>query len=143
VTTTPTTIQTYVLRFATSLIPTSTEYLTVYKPMIDEIEQKSGGRIKFTVYPGGSLVPKSQQYDSIMAGIVDVGITYFSDVATRFPLYETLTFPVAYEVTNAGEGLVQTLNNRILSTSPNDTRVFCLFQQQPSLYFSKTNKNTG
>ncbi|MFH1032494.1 MAG: TRAP transporter substrate-binding protein DctP [Chloroflexota bacterium] len=129
----PTTSPFLTLRFATSLMPTSSEYLAVYKPMLDEIEQRSSGRIKFNVIAGASA---ADQYNIITAGVVDMGVTYFSYIVDRFPLSDAFAFPAAYSMTNICEDLVQSLGNRIFALAPSETKVLGFFQQQP--YFLYT-----
>ena len=109
----------------------------VYEPMLDEIEQNSNGKIAFNIYPGGSLVPRSEQYDAVRNGTADMSTTYFADVASLFPLYEVFTLPAAYELTNDGEYLIQTLGNRIF-TIPDATEVLCFFQQQPYYLYTSS-----
>jgi len=99
--------------------------------MLDEIEQNSDGRVKFDIFTSGNLIPRAYQYEAIRNGDVDMGVTYFSDVADNFPLHEAFTFPLAYEVTNLGEDLIQTLGDRIVYAAPNETKVLCFFFQQP------------
>jgi TRAP-type C4-dicarboxylate transport system substrate-binding protein len=111
----------------------------VYKPMLDEIEQKSSGKIKFTIYASGSLVNNSDQYDAIRGAVVDLGVNYFTYIASRFPLYEAFTFPAVYNMTNAAEDLIQALGNRIIYAAPSETKVLSFFQQQP-YYLYTTSK---
>ncbi len=46
--------ETYTLKFAT-LIPTGTSWTRILDNWIDEVEEKSDGRIKFKMYPGGVM----------------------------------------------------------------------------------------
>jgi TRAP-type C4-dicarboxylate transport system substrate-binding protein len=133
---TPTPQQPLTLRFATALSSTSSEYLEIYEPMLDRIEQKSNGKINFDRFPGGTLAAAPDQYEAITNGMIDMGVSYFGYIADRFPLSEAFTFPAAYELTEDGEDLIQALGNRIFAPTPSDTKILCFFQQQP--YFLYT-----
>jgi TRAP-type C4-dicarboxylate transport system substrate-binding protein/cell division protein FtsB len=133
---TPTEAQLFVLMFTTALTPQLPEYLMVYKPMLDEIEQKSSGKIKFEVFPGAILAPATKQYDAIVGGIADMGVSYFSDIAGRFPLSDAFTFPVAYSIDSASQDLIEALGNRIFALAPSETEILCYFYQQPLFLYT-------
>ncbi len=46
--------KTYVLKFAT-LMPTGTSWTKLLDDWVEEVEQKSEGRLKFKMYPGGVM----------------------------------------------------------------------------------------
>jgi TRAP-type C4-dicarboxylate transport system substrate-binding protein/cell division protein FtsB len=137
---TPTEAQPLVLMFTTTLTPQLPEYLMVYKPMLDEIEQKSSGKIKFEVFPGAILAPATEQYDTIVGGIADMGVSYFSYIAGRFPLSDAFTFPAAYSVDSASQDLIEALGNRIFALAPSDTKILCYFYQQPQFLYTAYKK---
>ncbi len=132
-------VQTSSLTFVSPVNLPSTEYAVVYEPMLDEIQQNSEGRITFNIFTYGSIGPRSYQYDAVRTGVVDMGVTYFGDIADKFPLYAAFTFPAEYEVTNLGEDLIQGLGNRIVYTAPDETKVLCFFWHQP-FYLYTSNK---
>jgi TRAP-type transport system periplasmic protein len=61
-----------------------------------EIEARTGGRVKITTYPGGTLTKAPQVYDGVMNGISDIGMSCFAYTRGRFPLLEGLDLPVGY-----------------------------------------------
>lgn len=62
----------------------------------DEVEKRSGGRIKITTYPGGSLTKAPQCYEGVVNGISDIGMSCFAYTRGRFPLLEGIDLPVGY-----------------------------------------------
>lgn len=70
----------------------------------DAIEERSGGRVKITLFPGGVLTKASQCYAGVMDGISDLGMSCFAYTRGRFPLLEMLDLPVGYR-----DGLEATL----------------------------------
>lgn len=70
-----------------------------YKTSVDwakEIEKQSNGRVKITVYPGGSLFKGQDTYDSIIKGVADLALGSFSYTSGRFPAYESLDYVPGY-----------------------------------------------
>jgi len=61
-----------------------------------EIESRTGGRVKITTYPGGTLTPGPQCYEGVVNGISDIGMSCFAYTPGRFPLLEGLDLPLGY-----------------------------------------------
>ena len=65
----------------------------IIEPFIKEIEEKTEGRVKITVHPGGSITTGQSAIDDITSGSVDMVWTMPGYTAGRFPLSEMLEFP--------------------------------------------------
>lgn len=61
-----------------------------------EVEKRTNGRVKVTHFPGNTLCPPQQAYDSVVKGIADVGQTLAAYAAGRFLLTEVLAQPMGY-----------------------------------------------
>jgi len=61
-----------------------------------EIEKRSAGNVKISVFPGGTLTPADQCYDGVVKGISDIGMSYFALSRGRFPQMEALDLPLGY-----------------------------------------------
>ena len=61
-----------------------------------EVEKRSNGRIKITVFSGGTLTPADQCYDGVVKGISDIGMSCFAYTRGRFPVMEALDLPLGY-----------------------------------------------
>ncbi len=61
-----------------------------------EIEKRSEGRVKITVFAGETLSKAPQCYDGVVNGISDIGMSAFAYSRGRFPLLEALDLPVGY-----------------------------------------------
>jgi TRAP-type transport system periplasmic protein len=61
-----------------------------------EIEKRTGGRVKIKVYPAGSLTKADQCFEGVVNGISDIGMSCFAYTSGRFPLLEGLDLPVGY-----------------------------------------------
>lgn len=61
-----------------------------------EVEKRTNGKVKFIMYPGGSLTKAEQCYDGVMNGVSDLGMSCFAYTRGRFPLLEVLDLPLGY-----------------------------------------------
>jgi TRAP-type C4-dicarboxylate transport system substrate-binding protein len=57
---------------------------------LDEVEKRSGGRIKFERYPGESLAKAAEQLDALESGMADVSLFVTTYTPGKIPL-NTLT----------------------------------------------------
>ena len=62
----------------------------------EEIEKRTGGRIKINVFSGGTLTQADQTYDGVLKGISDLGMSCFAYTRGRFPVMEVLDLPLGY-----------------------------------------------
>lgn len=61
-----------------------------------EIEKLTHGKVKITVFPGGTLTKANQCYDGVVKGISDIGMSCFAYTRGRFPVMEALDLPLGY-----------------------------------------------
>ena len=62
----------------------------------DEIEKRTNGKVKITLYPAGSLTPPKQAYEGVVQGISDIAMTVAAYEWGRFPLFSILDLQVGY-----------------------------------------------
>lgn len=79
------------LKFSTWHPPASLEVKTVWQPMLAELEKRSHGRIKTTLYAGSALGKGPEHFDIVKNGLSDFG--YFTATWTpgRFPVSDVLS----------------------------------------------------
>lgn len=68
----------------------------VIVPLVQELEEKSGGRIKVTVIPGGGLAGSAETYEAVVSGVMDIGWTLPSYTPGRFPLTDIIEVPFLF-----------------------------------------------
>ena len=61
-----------------------------------EVESRSDGRVKITMFPGGTLTKAAQCYEGVVNGVSDIGMSVFAYTRGRFPLLEGLDLPLGY-----------------------------------------------
>lgn len=104
----------------------------------DEIERRTGGRVKIMVFAGGSLTKADQCYQGVCDGITDLGMSAFAYTRGRFPLLEGLDLPVGYP-----DGLTATriVNEMALKYNPKEiqaTRLLYVHAHGPGVLATKT-----
>jgi TRAP-type C4-dicarboxylate transport system substrate-binding protein len=102
-----------------------------------EIEKRTSGQVKITLFPAGSLTKADQCFEGVTKGISDIGMSCFAYTRGRFPLLEGLDLPLGYP-----DGLTATraANAMIAKYQPaelNDVKVLYVHAHGPGILASK------
>ena len=62
-----------------------------------EVEKRSEGRLVIDVYPGGILSGAGENYECVVKGVSDLGMSCFSYSRGMFPMMEGLDLPLGYQ----------------------------------------------
>ncbi|MBO4618961.1 MAG: TRAP transporter substrate-binding protein DctP [Victivallales bacterium] len=62
----------------------------------DEVYERTGGRVKVEVYPGCVLSAAGENYECVVQGVTDLGMSCFSYSRGMFPMIEGLDLPLGY-----------------------------------------------
>ncbi len=111
------------IKFSTWHPPASREVRTVWKPMLEELKRRSGGRIKYTLYAGGALGAGPEHYDIVKNGLSDMG--YFTATWTpgRFPLSDVLSLAVSVDGKDIGTDIGNAMYECILQREFPDVKM--------------------
>lgn len=63
------------------------------KPWIASMDQKTNGRVKIFYYPENTLVPKKDNYDSTITGLIDILADSPLNARGKFPELELMSLP--------------------------------------------------
>ena len=74
-----------------------------------EIEKRTNGAVKITMFPGGTLTPADKCYDGVVKGISDIGMSVLGYTRGRFPLTEVIDLPLGYKNGLAATQLINAL----------------------------------
>ncbi|MBI5251019.1 MAG: TRAP transporter substrate-binding protein, partial [Desulfomonile tiedjei] len=102
-----------------------------------EIEKRTNGRVKITYFPGNTLTPPTQTYDSVVKGIADIGQSLVAYAPGRFPLTEVLGLPLGY---TSGEQATKLANEYYKKFTPKefqDTKIMYIHGHPPGLFHTK------
>ncbi len=83
------------LRYS-NMYPPPHPFTKMMEEWAKEIDGKTQGRVKITLFSGGTLTPPMQTYDGTVKGIADMGTALLAYSPGRFPLSEVLTLPLGY-----------------------------------------------
>ena len=103
----------------------------------EEIEQRTDGRIKVDMFPGGTLTNPRQCYDGVVQGISDLCMSCFAYTPGRFPVMEAVDLPMGYPdgttATRVANEFFQTMKPAELS----DVKVLYIHAHGPGLLHTK------
>jgi TRAP-type C4-dicarboxylate transport system substrate-binding protein len=69
------------------------QHRLLLEPFKKELEEKSKGRIKVTIHPGGALAAAPAHHENVVAGAFDIGWTLQGYTPGRFPLSGIVELP--------------------------------------------------
>jgi TRAP-type C4-dicarboxylate transport system substrate-binding protein len=102
-----------------------------------EIEKRTEGQVKITVFPGGTLTSPPQAYDGVVKGISDIAMSCFAYTRGRFPVMEAVDLPMGYvnglQATRAANEFYRTLKPAELE----DVQVMYLHAHGPGLLHTR------
>lgn len=100
---------------------------------IAEVEKRTGGEVTFQYFPGGTLAKGPQNYDAVVSGIADAGMTVLAYTRGRFPVAMAIDLPLGYK---SGVQATEVANMVLKKFKPrefNDTKVMFLHAHGPGL----------
>ncbi len=102
-----------------------------------EIEKRTNGRVKITIFPGGTLTPADKCYDGVVKGISDIGMSALGYTRGKFPLTEVIDLPLGYK---KGVGATNLINQYCKKFQPkefDEVKVLYLHAHGPGILHSK------
>ena len=102
-----------------------------------EVERRSEGKVKITMFPGGTLTKAPQCYEGVVNGVSDIGMSVFAYTRGRFPLLEGLDLPLGYP---DGVTATRIANQMVRNYDPEelkDVHVLYLHAHGPGILASK------
>jgi len=76
--------------------PIGTAHTKICEEFIKDIEAKTGGQVKFSYYPAGTLLTAPKMYDGVEKGMADLGFANIGYTFGRFKATEVLDMPFGY-----------------------------------------------
>jgi TRAP-type C4-dicarboxylate transport system substrate-binding protein len=91
-----------------------------------EIEKQTNGKLKITLFPGGTLSPADKCYDGVVKGISGIGMSVLGYTRGKFPLTEVIDLPLGYK---SGVDATRVINRYYERFKPKE------FEEVKVLYF--------
>jgi TRAP-type transport system periplasmic protein len=76
--------------------PATHKHTVLAGEWVNEIYKRTSGRVKITLFPGGTLTPAPTCYDGVVKGISDIGMSVLAYTKGKFPLTEVIDLPLGY-----------------------------------------------
>lgn len=102
-----------------------------------EIEKRTKGAVKITMFPGATLTPANQCYDGVVKGISDIGMSVLSYTAGRFPLMEVIDMPLGYKSGYQATRLCNAVFNKFQPKELDDVKAMYFHGHGPGLLHTK------
>ncbi len=68
-------------------------------PLVDELAEKSDGRIKLTIHAGGSVTSPATIREDVATGVIDMGWTLQGYTPGKYPLTDVVELPFQFDST--------------------------------------------
>ncbi|MEN6320828.1 MAG: TRAP transporter substrate-binding protein [Syntrophaceae bacterium] len=102
-----------------------------------EVEQRSGGKVRITYFPGGTLSPAVRTYENVVNGTVDIGESCFAYTRGKFPMMEFLDLPLGYRSGAQATKLANAFYEHLRPRELDDVKVLFLHAHGPGILHTK------
>jgi TRAP-type C4-dicarboxylate transport system substrate-binding protein len=102
-----------------------------------EIEKRTNGAVKITIFPGGTLTPADKCYDGVVNGLSDIGMSVLGYSRGRFPLSEVIDLPLGYKNAYAATQLINLYYQKFKPKELDDVKVLYLHAHGPGILHTK------
>ena len=104
---------------------------------IKEVEKRTNGRIKITLFPGGTLTPAPTCYDGVVKGISDIGMSVLGYTKGKFPLTEVIDLPLGYRTGMEATRLINQYYRKFNPKEFSEVKVLYLHAHGPGILHTK------
>jgi len=107
-----------------------------------EVEKRTNGKLKITIFPGGTLTPAPTCYDGVVKGISDLGMSVMAYTKGKFPLTEVIDLPLGYTSGAAATRLINQYYAKFKPKEFGEVKVLYLHAHGPGILHTKKAVNT-
>jgi len=101
-----------------------------------EIEARTDGQVKITLYSAGGLAPAAETYDAVVKGIADIGMSCLAYTMGRFPASELVDIPHGYPDGWTATKVANDFYNEFQPAEFNDVQVLYFHAHGPGTIFT-------
>ncbi len=116
-----------------NLLPANHKISIVSEQYCREIEKRTNGGVKITMFHGGTLTPATQAYDGVVKGLSDMAMGIFSYSRGRFPLTEFADLPIGLKDCVTAAHLFNAYYEKFKPKEIDDVKVMFLHGNPPSI----------
>jgi TRAP-type C4-dicarboxylate transport system substrate-binding protein len=126
------------LRFSSWVSSTHGHHTGVMTPWGKMLDEKSGGRLRMTIYPGGTLGKPADHFDMVRNGIADMGFIVPGYTPGRFPLISATELPLLFKSSKGGSVAVMSIFAKYLKAEFKDVKVLWIWVHPPGHFHLAT-----
>jgi TRAP-type C4-dicarboxylate transport system substrate-binding protein len=102
-----------------------------------EIEKRTNGRVKITLFYGGTLTPADKCYNGVVNDISDIGTSVLSYTAGKFPLTEVIDLPLGYKTGLQATKVINEYYKRFRPKELDEVKILYLHAHGPGFLMAK------
>ena len=133
----PAMAKTYKFRFAQITPATHPYYSQISEPWAREIEKRTNGQVKITLYPAGTLVNGNVMYSSTVDGITDIGTSSFGWERGRHPMMDAVIYTPGFSSSKAACRVINKAVRKFDPKELSDTHLLFIHACAPMQIWSK------
>jgi len=119
------------LKFSSWVSSTHGHHVAVLAPWAKMLEEKSGGRLKVTIYPGATLGKPADHFDLVKNGIAEMGFASPGYTPGRFPLIAATELPLLVKTGKGGSQAVWSLYDKYWKAELAGVKVLWIWVHPP------------
>jgi len=112
--------------------PAESWFNKLFMDFATEIEKRTNGQVKITVYPGAALLKPNQVYEGIIKGVADIGTSTCSYTPGRFPLTEVIDLPIGTRSSWQGSHIAWEIYKKFQPTEFEEAKLLYLWTSPSS-----------
>jgi TRAP-type C4-dicarboxylate transport system substrate-binding protein len=124
------------LKFAHFLPTTYFQHVEVFVPFAKEVEERTHGRVKVTIYPSEALCKAKDLYDCALQGVSELSFFIPSYTAGRFPLTSVMELPLGVPSAKVGTQIIGDLYDKYLKSEYSGVKMLSIWTIQPAQIFT-------
>lgn len=104
-----------------------------------DVEEQTGGKIKITFYPGGTLLDRGAVYEGVAGGVADIGYDAIHYTPGRFAVSEVLTSTLGWPSAWVGAHVAMDFYNQYeaMQTEWDNVKVLFIHANEPKVIYTK------
>jgi TRAP-type C4-dicarboxylate transport system substrate-binding protein len=106
-------------------------HVGVFTPFAKELEERTKGRVKITIYGGEALGKAKDHYDNAVNGITDIALFIQGYTPGRFPLTQVIELPIGVPSAKVGSRVIWELYGKYLKQEYPGVKLFTLWTHEP------------
>ena len=125
-----------ILRYST-FFPPGHDHAVLSEQWCKEVEKRTNGKVRVRHYPGATLTSPQGTYDSILQGVVDIGLCVLGYTMGKFPLSEVASYPLGCPSGYAATKLVNEYYAKFKPAEFNDVKVMYFQANGPGIIHTR------